>query len=207
MANKAFNVKHRNFTRRTITITSSDFTNRDNKGWPVRNNRLSHNAQNLAFGPQLHVLFMENELAVKSFFGGHSQFEGSGIIGDFKEKVRHMVIGRYLCCGKIWNQLARLDSLETLTLERSKREDWSLEMMVENLKNKWLSRIEKNNINNQGQSAGMPEITWLTEVKLRQKSDREREPRPKSSKKISLPLAPYRGPTLRSQYVGFYYVD
>ncbi|PMD42164.1 hypothetical protein L207DRAFT_580838 [Hyaloscypha variabilis F] len=238
---------------RTITITSTDFTTRGERGWPVRNNRVSHNAQNvpcilhacpesrrlalktyqLAFGRQLRqqpiyfnfqtdILLLADESAVKSFFGGINEFEAFGVIGDLKKKVRHLAIGGYLGCGKIWDQLGELESLQILILQRLKPGYGFSHVMMENLESlevKWQIRIESNHIESQEQSvangvrasrglmSGIPEIQWLTEAKLRQKSNRERELRPKGAKKIISPPAPYRRPKLRSEFCGFFHEE
>jgi hypothetical protein len=105
----------------------------------------------LAFGRQLrqrpiyvnfktNVLLLEYESAVISFPGGINQFEAFRIVGDLRKKVRHLAIGGYVGCGKIWDQLRELESLRTLILQRLKPGYRFSHVMVEHLENlevKW----------------------------------------------------------------------
>jgi hypothetical protein len=143
------------------------------------------------FNFQSDTLYMKDSFALESFCGGYSDFEKSGLGGDLKENIRHLALGTSCASRKILVELAGYESLKTLFLEIPRWADWRMEAEVENLEATWRSRLERQNAENQSQSEGsarievggqeidglderLPKIQWLTEAKLRQKSNRER---------------------------------
>ena len=134
---------------------------------------------------------MKDSFALESFCGGYSDSEKSGLGGDLKENIRHLALGTSCARRKILVELATYERLKTLFLEIPRWVDWRMEVEVENLEAAWRSRLERENAENQRQSEGsasnevggqeiddlderLPKIHWLTEAKLRQKSNRER---------------------------------
>jgi hypothetical protein len=191
-------------------------------------------ARPIYFNFQSDTLYMKDSFALESFCGGYSDFEKSGLGGDLMENIRHLALGISCARRKILVELASYERMKTVFLEIPRSTDWRMEAEVENLEAMWRSRLEKKNAENQSQSEGsaiirvggqeiddfherLPKIQWLTEAKLRQKSNRERvsqssqqlnfyanilqEARPKGAKRETSP-APYKPPELRSGRFG-----
>jgi post-segregation antitoxin (ccd killing protein) len=134
---------------------------------------------------------MKDTFALESFCDGYSDFENSGLGGDLKENIRYLALGTDRAKRKILVELDSYERLKTLFLEIPRWANWHVEAEVDNLEATWRSRFERENAENRSQSEGnasievgdqeiddyderLPKILWLTEAKLRQKSNRER---------------------------------
>jgi hypothetical protein len=143
------------------------------------------------FDFQSDTLCLKDENALLSFFGGYSNFDATGMVGDAKEKVCHLAIGGFCGREKTWDELGELEEVKSLILQKPRRGSLTMERKVEALETKWLSRMEQENFDHQAPAEGastidvqaepnrvfkkgLPEIMWFTEAKLRQKSNRER---------------------------------
>jgi hypothetical protein len=143
------------------------------------------------FNFQIDTLYMKDSFALESFCDGYSDFEKSGLGEDLKENIRNLALGTDCAKRKILVELGSYERLMTLFIEIPRWANWRMEAEVENLEATWRSRLERENAENRNQSEGsasievgdqeihdfeerLPKILWLTEAKLRQKSNRER---------------------------------